>query len=642
MAKLINIDNGGTLTDIWVLDGKSSYHTKTITTPYDLSSCFFEGLRKVSEIIYGQEDLPSLLQSTDYIRYSTTQGTNALVTKKGPRLGLIIGPQSSGKTLARTAKEQEMFAALVGDRIVTLDNKQSEESYRKSLLDAINQLSLNGASRIVVSYDGDDYLASEAQFRRANLALFPKHLLGALPVLFGGSLSSDQDYGRRTWTALNNAFLHPAMERFLFNAETKLRDYRLQHPLLIYRNDGYAGRVAKTVAIKTYSSGPRSGMESARAYAEYYDFSRCLTMDVGGTTTDIGLVENNKIKDFTHGEVEGVSCSLALCDIVSIGVGGGSIFRVLDNKIIVGPDSVGGAPGPACFGMGGKEATITDALLIMGLIDPSTYFGGELVLDSDRALAVIEENIATPMQLTTAAAAHVMLETWADNIAIGLANYTVIEPGTVLSAFGGCGPMGALAVACAANIDTVLVPRLAAVFSAHGIGFSDIAHAADIVLNEHSEKALVSAIDFLQQRVTRDIYSEGFSLRDCEQQLWISVNGHRQALDTDSPRLPQSIGANDDVSVGFKAIKRVHRAELPEQITVESSPVIVDTQRTIIDRHGEQCGLPVVRVDDQQPGAQGRGPAVIEEAYWTCKVEPDWHYEFTANGDVLFRKLSEN
>ena len=86
MGKLINIDNGGTLTDIWVLDGAQSYHTKTITTPYDLSKCFFEGLRKVSEEIYGVEDLKSLLQSTDHIRYSTTQGTNALVQRKGPSL----------------------------------------------------------------------------------------------------------------------------------------------------------------------------------------------------------------------------------------------------------------------------------------------------------------------------------------------------------------------------------------------------------------------------------------------------------------------------------------------------------------------------------------------------------------------------
>ena len=90
MGKLFNIDNGGTLTDIWVLDGDRSYHTKTITTPYDLSRCFYEGLKKVSGVIYGEDDLAALLQSTDHIRYSTTQGTNALVERKGPRLGLVI------------------------------------------------------------------------------------------------------------------------------------------------------------------------------------------------------------------------------------------------------------------------------------------------------------------------------------------------------------------------------------------------------------------------------------------------------------------------------------------------------------------------------------------------------------------------
>src|SRR5882757_9959464 len=99
MGKLINIDNGGTLTDICVIDGDSVYRTKTVTTPYDLSKCFFDGLKKVSKTIYGDEDLLSLLRSTDHIRYSTTQGTNALVERKGPRLGLIVGGALSTKLL---------------------------------------------------------------------------------------------------------------------------------------------------------------------------------------------------------------------------------------------------------------------------------------------------------------------------------------------------------------------------------------------------------------------------------------------------------------------------------------------------------------------------------------------------------------
>src|SRR5208283_6172856 len=122
--------------------------------------------------------------------------------------------------------------------------------------------------------------------------------------------------------------------------------------------------------------------------------------DIGGTTTDICLIENGQVRTDRRGRIEGVTTSLPLCDVVSAGVGGSSIIKVEDGKIKVGPESVGGAPGPACFGLGGKEATITDVFLTTGLLDPACYFGGELKIDIDRARAAIEENVAKPLNLT--------------------------------------------------------------------------------------------------------------------------------------------------------------------------------------------------------------------------------------------------
>ena len=639
MGKLINIDNGGTLTDIWVLDGDNSYHTKTITTPYDLSKCFFEGLKKVSGVIYGEDDVAALLQSTDHIRYSTTQGTNALVMKKGPRLGLVMDTQQNVADLCCTAKETEMFTALVGDRVEQVDNTLSDDAYGHALAEAINRLSSQGANRIVVSFSGDDYLAKEAHFRRTSLELFPRHLLGAVPLLYAGSLSSDQKAERRTWTAINNAFLHPAMERFLFNAENILRDYRMQNPLLIYRNDGFAGRVAKTVALKTYSSGPRAGMDSAKAYADYYGFKRCLTLDVGGTTTDIGLIENNIVKASGHGEVEGVECSFPLSDIVSIGVGGGSIFRVKDGAIKVGPDSVGSAPGPACFGMGGKESTITDALLLMGLLDPKTYFGGEMKLDAERARTVIKENIAGPLRISLEQAIHAMFKAWAQDIADGLLDYTELTDDTVLCVFGGGGPMGVLAVADAAGLDTVLVPRLSAVFSAHGIGFSDIAHMSELKLTSNDAAGLDAAMSELKARVSRDMFSEGFELDQCELQAWLRVNGEELCIEASGSVLPDAVTTADEVIVGLRAVKAVNRAELPEKSAAEKHDARIDANRVLLNPDGSTQDLPVIKVEDQTPGASGIGPAVIEEDFWTCKVDTGWSFEFTANDDVLFNKI---
>ncbi len=638
MGKLINIDNGGTLTDIWVLDGAAFYHTKTLTTPYDLSRCLFEGLKKVAGDIYGSEDIEALLQSTDHIRYSTTQGTNALVEKKGPRLGLVIDEGLQVSDFFTSDRAQSLFEALIGDRIERLDDHLDEDGYTKALIHAVNRLASEGANRLVVCFAGADYLQKEAHFRRVSLRLFPRHLLGAVPILYAGNLSSDPQAARRGWSAMVNAFLHPAMERFLYNAENKLRDYRVRNPLLIYRNDGFSGRVAKTIALKTYSSGPRGGMESAKAYADYYGFQRCVTMDVGGTTTDIGLVKNGAIRSLDRGDVEGVECSFSLCDIVSTGIGGGSIFRVTDGELSVGPDSVGGAPGPACFAMGGKEATITDAFLVMGLLDPKTYFGGDLPLDLERARSAIETKIATPLGIGVEKAAYVMRDTWAQKLAASLKDYTESTDKTVLCAFGGGGPMGVMAVAEAARIDKVLVPRLSAVFSAHGIGFSDIAHSADAKLDSPTDEALQATLKALTQKVQRDMFSEGFELSECSVQGELLVDGTRIPLDLKQPTLPASLSATAEVIAKLMAVKAVKRATLPDNLTVEAHEARLGDQRTLINPDGTTQPIAVINVEDQKPGARGQGPAIIEEAFWTCKVHPGWAFEFTVNGDVLFTR----
>ncbi len=638
MGKLINIDNGGTLTDIWVLDGAVSYHTKTLTTPYDLSRCLFEGLKKVAGDIYGSEDIEALLQSTDHIRYSTTQGTNALVEKKGPRLGLVIDEALRVSDFFTSDRAQSLFETLIGDRVETLDDHLDEDAYTKSLINTVNRLSSEGANRIVVCFAGEDYLQQEAHFRRVSLRLFPRHLLGAVPTLYAGNLSSDPVAVRRGWSAIVNAFLHPAMERFLYNAENKLRDYRVRNPLLIYRNDGFSGRVAKTIALKTYSSGPRGGMESAKTYADYYGFERCVTMDVGGTTTDLGLVENGIIRSRDRGDVEGIECSLPLCDIVSIGIGGGSIFRVVQGELSVGPDSVGGAPGPACFAMGGKEATITDAFLVMGLLDPKTYFGGDLPLDPERARSAILTQVATPLGVSVEKAAYVMRDTWARKLAASLSHHTELTDRTVLLAFGGGGPMGVLAVAEAAGIDKVLVPRLSAVFSAQGIGFSDIAHSADAKLENPTDEALRSTLETLTRKVRRDMFSEGFELSECTLQAQLLIDGALLPLDLEKPTLPPGLSATRDVTAKLTAIKAVKPSTLPAQRTVEAHEARLGDRRTLSNPDGTPQPIPVIKLEDQQPGARGQGPAIIEEAFWTCKVQPGWTFEFTVNGDVLFTR----
>ena len=447
MALEINIDNGGTLTDICIFQNDEVSRAKVVTTPYDLSKCFFDGLKKASAVVYGDENLGRLLEEVDVIRYSTTQGTNALVERKGPRLGLLL---SAGSTVPEKmkAEDPEVFDALVGARIATIDQSVlGSEAGELEVVRLINALTAAGANRIIVSLDGASFENDEQRLFKVVLRRYPRHLLGAVPILCGSDLTCDLDPVRRTWTAVINSFLHPAMEKFLYNAENGLRAYRTKQPLLIFRNDGDASRVAKTTAVKTYSSGPRGGMEGMRSYASAYGIDDMVAIDVGGTTTDIGQIKHGKINSRRRGHVEGIEISFPLTDVLSVGAGGSSVFRVAQGAVTVGPDSVGALPGPASFGRGGTEATITDASVLIGLLDPGSYFGGDLHLDVERAKAAVLRNVAGPLGLTLEKGLLTMIEALEKKIAHDVAAFTEISPETVLLAFGGAGPLNACGVA---------------------------------------------------------------------------------------------------------------------------------------------------------------------------------------------------
>jgi len=632
-GKLINIDNGGTLTDFCVIDGGKVYRTKSVTTPYDLSKCFFDGLRKASAAIYGKEDLLQLLLSTDHIRYSTTQGTNALVERKGQRLGLLLSGLDAAD-LQKDAQQKDVFAGLVGTRVATLDPKADEAALEVAATQAINKLASEGANRIVIGFGGAQRDAGETRLKKILLKKFPPHLLGAIPLLYSHEVVQDEDDARRVWTALFNAFLHPAMERFLYNAEHRLREYKTRNPLLIFRNDGASARISRTAAVKTYSSGPRGGAEGARALAAHYGFKRLLGMDIGGTTTDISLVEQGSVTTERRGHIEGVETSLPLCKVVSAGVGGSSIISVVDGRIKVGPESVGGAPGPACFGLGGTLATITDAFLVLGLLDPASFFGGELKIDVERARAAIEANVAKPLNLSVEAAADAMQQAWAQKVADSLKDYTKITPDTTLAAFGGAGPFIACKVAEAAGISQIIIPGLAAVFSAFGIGFSDIAHEYEAPLPSSDAAGLKATRELLLERARRGMFAEGFELADCRIETWLQAGEELVALDGDKlPALPK--GAQ--VAMVLRATRVIARASLSGRFGAQGKAAVAAGTRRVT-AGGKAAELPLYRVEEQAGGAQAQGPCVLEEAFFTCRIDAGWRFEINESGDILLSR----
>ncbi|MFH3480819.1 hydantoinase/oxoprolinase family protein [Xanthobacter variabilis] len=641
MSLQINIDNGGTLTDICILSGDQVKKTKVLTTPYDLSKCFFEGLTKASGVLYGEPDVKRLLEEVDLIRYSTTQGTNAICERKGPRLGLILDAAAHDLPSRLAAHDQDVFEALVGDRIAFLDAATVRGADADvEVVKAINKLTAAGANRLVVSFSGADFEALENRFRLVALRKYPRHLLGAVPILYGSDLTSDADGERRTWTAIINSFLHPSMEAFLFNAENRLRAYRTKNPLLIFRNDGDASRVAKTIAIKTYSSGPRGGMEGVKAFSRRYGFTDSVSIDVGGTTTDIGQYSDGTVAEVRRGHVEGISVSFPLCEILSAGAGGSSVFKVVDGRIVIGPDSVGAVPGPASFGRGGREATITDASLLIGLFDPTSYFGGGMGLDLDRAAAAVTTNVAGPLGLSLDDALLRMEFAYEEKIAAELHRFTRISEDTVMLAFGGAGPLNACGVADKAGIRRVAIPQMAAVFSAYGIGSCDISQRYAVTLP--SPSALEETLATLKVKAARDMFAEGCAAGSYDIEARLVADFGDGRIETfalgDQPVVPAAFASAQSLELELKAVRGLRSATEKAASFAPKAPAPSHGKRNVLVRERGRIDVPVYRLADLAAGDFAAGPAILEEDYFTCRVPEGWQFVISDAGDILLSR----
>jgi hypothetical protein len=277
-TRLINIDNGGTLTDVCVIAGDEVLYTKTLTTPFDLSSCLFDGLTKASAVVYGEDRLAALLQTTGHIRYSTTQGTNALVQRKGPRLGLLVSDPAVYVRLAETAEQRELLAALVGDRCAVVAIEPDDQVLSAQLVRQINDLASRGASRVVVSVGGEEGASIEARIKRLLLRLYPRHLLGAIPLLFSWELAADRDDVRR-WSGADSS---PRPRRLRAHILRARRDHE---PWRWWKLGDSSCRRTASGWARERRGRPRPGV--LRPRRDRCDDHRCLPADGNPRSVDV-------------------------------------------------------------------------------------------------------------------------------------------------------------------------------------------------------------------------------------------------------------------------------------------------------------------------------------------------------------------
>lgn len=521
----IDIDTGGTFTDGYICGDDKEISIKVETTPHDLTLCFFTCIEEGARLL--GLNTPGLLDQTRVIRFSSTIATNAAVQMSGPKLGAIV-TQGAEDSLYSENSSNPATAFIPPKLVVGIRESVDDDGAvvqapdEAEVDDKVRFLLENGARMLVISLRNAHFNpTNELQVRKFINAAYPRHYLGAVPLLVSHQVSRVPSDELRTNTAIINAYFHRDLVNSLYKAEDLVRAQNYHHPLMIVTADSGVTRVAKTKAISTYQSGPASGVRGAYVLGNKLGHDRLLSIDVGGTTSDVSFVVDGQPVSAKYRPINDVQVAQRIPDIVSFGLGGGSRIRLGDDGAIkVGPESQGAVPGPACFGLGGRIPTPTDVWLQLGYLAPDQYLGGRKTLDVQKSQEVIRKSLAEPLGLSEAEAALQAK----DAIEAELARHvlergpvpdgTSLDGATLYSVGGGAGLLAA-GLAQKLKMRRVYVPANAAVFCAFGASTLDVSHVYEEILSapdgSSTDAYLEGVVSSLKQRAVRDMRGEGYS-----------------------------------------------------------------------------------------------------------------------------------
>ncbi|MBM5810897.1 MAG: hydantoinase/oxoprolinase family protein [Gammaproteobacteria bacterium] len=491
MGLRVGVDVGGTFTDFLVVDDQGNAQIyKTSTTPRDPSLGFFRGLDKAAR--HRGLSLDELLGQVDTVVHGTTITTNAALTGDGAVTGFITTNGFRDLLNMRRGLKDRQFdryapplplvprrrIRVVGERVLAsgevlvplneADVRAAATFFREQQVEAV-------AVSLLWSFRNP---AHETRIRE----ILEQELPGIYVSLSTEILPQIRVYERHSTTALN-AYVGPVLTRYLRRLQEELERRRYSGALLIMQSNGgvMSPQLAERFASNTLLSGPAGAPMAGIFYGGTHGFRNLITIDMGGTSFDVALIRDAEPAVTTEGGLGGHRIATPILDIHSIGAGGGSIAWIDSGGMLdVGPKSAGAEPGPACYGRGGTQPTVTDAQYILGYLDPALFEQGELDFDAAAAARVIQERIAGPLGMDVVSAAAGVYEIINNKMAAALGVVSVqrgYDPREfVLVVAGGAGPIHAAPIARELGIPLILIPRASSVFCAAGMLISDLKH----------------------------------------------------------------------------------------------------------------------------------------------------------------------
>lgn len=682
MTWRIGVDSGGTFTDVCLFNEENGRIEiwKSPSTPDDPS----RGI--VDVVTEGLARVGGELSSIAFFGHGTTVATNALIELRGAKTALLttdgfrdlleIGRQKRPDLYDMFAEKPQVLVPR--DRRFDISERLRSDGSVETALDLdmlrkqISDFAELGVDAVAVCFLYSFLDGNHEQIAGAELALSSDEVF----VSLSHEVAPEFREFERLSTTVVNAFLGPVMRRYIDRLDERLRENGLSiAPHLTQSNGGVIGfHAAAKFPVRTLLSGPSTGVVAAQEIAGLAGFDNVITFDVGGTSSDVALLENRVCKKTGEAEVHGYPIKAPMLDIHTVGAGGGSVAMVDSGGLLkVGPESAGANPGPVCYDLGGTQPTLTDANVVLQILNPTEILGGRMKVDRDKAVAAIEK-LAAQVDLGLFETAQGIISVATANMAKAIRLISVqrgYDPRDyALMAFGGGGPLHAARLARELDISSVIVPLMPGALCALGLLMTDL-------------KA-----DFAQSRLTplshvapEDI-SDGFTSLEVQADHWFaaeSIPPHdRKIIRTADLRY---VGQNYELQVPFPAgsiseasIKVVSNAFMAEHhqrygfapegepvelVTLrieavgvvkkatiqaragsaELEPPVPTTHRQVwMPEAGEAVICPVYQRAQLEFGHQFEGPAIIEQMDTTTWVLPG----MIAKVDVYLNLILEN
>ncbi|MER9477508.1 hydantoinase/oxoprolinase family protein [Mesorhizobium sp. M0520] len=677
----VGVDVGGTFTDLVIVDAQGKVLAfKTPSVPADPA----QGVLNVATIAATAlgRDIEAFLSDVGLFVHGSTVATNTLLEQKGAKVGLLTTQGFRDTLEIRRAIRDNVwdhrrpYPPVLVPRYLRLPVLERMDVHgnvvqpidEKSLERALASFEEEGVESIAVAFLHSYKNPAHEQAARNII----KSRLPEVWVTLSSEVAPIIGEYERASTAVVNAFVAPRVVPYLEKLDVRLSELGLPGKLLMIQSNGGAISVPEIAVapVRLVLSGPAAGVGSLKFYGADAGSDNLLSIEVGGTSCDVTLMQRNTVSMTDQLNIDGYHIAIPAVDINTVGAGGGTIASVDSaGMLVAGPEGAGSTPGPACYGRGGQRPTVTDAQLVLGRLKPGPYAQGAIVLDLAKAEEAIRRHVADPLALSVHAAAAGIIQLVEQNILHAVEQASLergINPRNfTLVAAGGAGPLHGSATARLLGCSNLYIPRLAGVFCAFGMCNSDLRLDVSSTWLQDLDDARATgtvALDerfgVLREQVARQLAREGFTpdsvrfirsydLRYFGQQWTIAVLTEvsepgeiRRAFEENYRQqfgFIQDGGQIEVVNLRLAAIGENPPLQIARTEGRRSRPEPIGRRPVWVDPQVGLTEIPIYDGTGLAPGQELAGPAVIEEATTTVFVGAGETAKITEAGNYLLR-----